>query len=347
LIEATFIKDDDDTDLEDEIKGYVEASTATTITVRGVTYTYDGVPAVSTDDFVEIHFDPITLTAPAGGVELEDDYFDQAEDLEVEIEGAVDLSTAGCPPEAEFKIDGVCIDSNSIPAEWMDGLTAFADLAQGSRAEAEGRMISNPTKDYLLADKVKGRGNRIRVSSIAGGVVAAAGTFELIEGNIDVTTMDGVTVFEDGLYIDDTMVPPQNILGQTVEVRGVSTGNPGEMLAIRIKLTGLSGGGDRHELRAEVDENGTDTVNNRLTVMGITTEANGSTELEDQDVEIAPGDGTTSNAQIDAFLGEIDADANAANGPRDVVEMGFDITTGDGTTTPYIADEWEIEDEDD
>jgi len=118
-------------------------------------------------------------------------------------------------------------------------------------------------------------------------------------------------------------------------------------MAIRIKTSGLSGSGDRHELRAEVDKDGTNTTNNSLTVMGITSVANSFTELEVGDVEIAPGDGSTTNADIEAFLDQVDADTNASNGPRDVIEMGFDITTGDGTTTAYIAEEWEIEEEDD
>ncbi len=79
-----------------------------------------------------------------------------------------------------------CIDWDNKPAVWMDGLTGPDDIVEGSRVEAEGHMSS----DLLVADKIKGRGNRVRVSSIAGNVNTGGGSFELVEGNIDVTTMD-------------------------------------------------------------------------------------------------------------------------------------------------------------
>ena len=356
-IEATFIKEDDDGgvgDTIDEIKGEVQATpTLSSFEVKDITFNMAGaVPhGVSTGDLVEVHFDSCTGIAPdavctASEVELEDDIFDQAEGMEVEIEGAVDLDTTNCPAEANFKVDGMCIDSSSKPAEWMDGLTEFADLVQGGRVEAEGHMVNSLPVDYLRADKVKGRGNRVRISSVAEiGVAAPPCTFTMIDGNISVTILDCVNAFEGDA---DNSVGPldiSNLDGEEVEVRGVRTNVPGEMMAIRIKASGLSGGGDRHEIRAEVDENGTDTDNNRLTVMGITSVADGFTELEIGDVVITPGDGTTSNDNIDAFLLEVDADTNASNGPRDAVEMGFDITSFNGTA--YTAEEWEIEEEHD
>lgn len=355
-IEATFIKEDDDGgtgDIIDEIKGDVQVvNTASSFDVKNITFNMaGGAPhGVSVGNLVEVHFSLCTGTAPAiictaSEVELEDDIFDQAEGMEVEIEGAVDLDTTGCPAETDFKVDGVCIDSSSKPAQWMDGLTEFADLVQGGRVEAEGHMVNSSPVDYLRADKVKGRGNRVRISSVAGNVLTGPCTFTLIEGNISVTVLDCTNAFE-GDTDSNGPLDINNLAGEEVEVRGVRTNVPGEMMANRIKADGLSGGGDRHEIRAEVDEDGTNTGINSLTVMGITSVANSSTELEVGDVVIAPG-GSTTDADIDAFLGEVDADTNASNGPRDVVEMGFDITTGNGTTTAYTADEWEIEEEDD
>jgi hypothetical protein len=176
--------------------------------------------------------------------------------------------------------------------------------------------------------------------------------FTLVEGNISVTVLDCANAFE-GETDSNGPLTINNLAGEEVEVRGVRTNVPGEMMAIRIKTEGLSGGGDRHEIRAEVDKDGTDTETKSLTVMGITSIANSFTELEVGDVEIAPGDGSTTDADIEVFLLEIDADDNASNGPRDVVEMEFDITTGfdiiidGGATRAYIAEEWEIEEEDD
>jgi len=349
-IEATFIKADDDAD--DEIKGIVQNDGATSFDVRDITFNWTGTPGVSDDDFVEVHFDSCVGTAPnvtcnATKVEIEDDFFDRAEGMEVEIEGAVDLDTSGCPSEAEFKVGGVCIDSDSKPAEWEDGLTEFGDLVQGARVEAEGHMIKSSSVNYMQADEIKGRGNRVRISSIAENVVTGPScTFTLIEGNINVTVLDCANAFE-GETDSNGPLTINNLDGEEVEVRGVRTNNPGEMMAIRIKTEGLSSDGNRHEIRAEVDEDGTDIDNNSLTVMGITSVANGFTELEVGDVEIGPGDGSTTDDDINAFLREVDADNNASNSPRDVVEMSFDITTGDGTTTAYTAEEWEIEEEDD
>ncbi len=351
-IEATYIKEDDDGDFEDEIKGYVDAvNPGVSFEVRDVTYNYAGPAVVAVGDYVEVHFtppcagSPPNVTCNANEVEIEDDYFDNAEGLEVEIEGAVDLDTTGCPAAAEFKVDGVCIDSSSKPAQWMDGLTAFADLVQGSRVEAEGHMVAGTPRDYLRADKVKGRGNRVRVSSIATNVSSGAGTFQLVEGNIDVTTMDGVTEYEDLLTINNITAGDA---ADGIEVRGIRTG-PNSMLAIRIKLEGLSGGGDRHEIRAEVDENGADTATDSLTVMGIVSQANAFTELEIGDMVVSTGDGGSTTPQaIDDFLTLVDDDSNASNGPRDVVEIGVDVGTGNGSGgSPYTADEWEVEEEDD
>lgn len=352
-IEATFIKQDDDGgsgDTIDEIKGKVQiVNSASSFDVKDITFNMAGSAphGISTGDLVEVHFDSCMGTSPdvvctASSVELEDDFFDHAEGMEVEIEGSVDLDTTGCPLDAEFKIDGVCIDSDSKPAQWKDGLTEFADLVQGSRVEAEGHMVDSSPMDYLRADKVKGRGNRVRISSIAENVTPGSCSFTLIEGNISVTVLDCANAFE-GDTDSNGPLTINNLAGEEVEVKGVRT-DVSEIMAIRIKAEDLSGGGNRHEIRAEVDENGTDTINNSLSVMGITSVANSSTKLEVGDIEIATG-GSTTDADIDAFLVQVDADNDASNGPRDVIEMGFDITSFNGTT--YTAEQWEIEEEDD
>ena len=346
-LEATFIKQDDDGgaggDGIDEIKGFVESVNLSggSFVVRGITFNgYGGSPVIEPDYYVEVHFnncagDPLNCDLTGDGVELEDDFFDRAEGLEVEVEGAVDLTPSNCPPAADIKVEGVCVDSST--AQWMDGLVDRDSLVSGSRVEAEGHMINATPADYMRADKIKGRGNRVRVTSIAINVDNLAGTFDLIAGNINVTTMSGVTQYEDGLTINTVEA------AASVEVRGVRTG-PNSLLALRIKDDGgLSGGGDRHELRAEVDENGASTANS-ITVMGITSTISNLTELEVEDVVIAPGNGVSpDDSEIAAFLGTIDDDSDPSNGPRDIVEVGFVI----GGPMPYAAEEVEIEEEDD
>jgi len=332
-LEATFVKQDDDGD--DEIKGFVSNDQPASFDVHGITFNWTGTPDVSDGDFVEVHFGSCTGTAPnltcqAIAVELEDDFFSGANGTEVEIEGAVDLSTAGCPASADFKIDNVCIDYDTRPAQWLDGLAGPEDMAQGSRVEAEGHMSGG----VLIAEKIKGRGNRVRISSVAENVVAMAGTFTLVEGNISVITKAGVTQFEDGLTIDNIAAATDGI-----EVRGVRTGAT-EILAIRIKQDGLSGGGNRHEVRAEVDLDGADSATGRITVMTLVSQGNGGTELEVED--------SLFTGSLTQFLDLIDDNDDPADGSRDVVEVGFDITGGDGSSgSPYTAEEIEIEEEDD
>jgi hypothetical protein len=350
-IEATYIKEDDDSDSDDEIKGFVknDDDVAKTFEVRGITFNWTGTPDVSNDDFVEVHFGscttPPNVTCQAIKVEFEDDFFDRAEGLEVEIEGAVDLSTNGCPAEADFKVDGVCIDSTSKPAQWLDGLTEFGDLVQGSRVEVEGHMVGTAPNNYLRADKIKGRGNRVRISSVAETVDTVACTFTLIEGNISVTVLDCVNAFE-GKTASDASLSIGNLLDEEVEVRGVRTGDKA-MMAIRVKGDDLSGGGDRHEIRAEVDLGGADGASGRVKVMGIVSQGNTATKLEVDDNPFA-GD-------LFSFLNLVDDNDDPADGSRDVLEVGFDIDSGDGSGgtpytsggDPYTAEEIEIEEEDD
>jgi hypothetical protein len=337
-LEATYIKEDDDGDFDDEIKGYVKNDGVGKFDVHGITFNWTGTPDVSNDDFVEVHFDSCTGTSPdvtcqAIRVELEDDFFDRAEGLEVEIEGAVELSTSGCPAEAEFKVDGVCIDSTSKPAQWLDGLNEFADLAQGSRVEAEGHMVGTAPNNYLRADEVKGRGNRVRISSVAENVDTVACTFTLIEGNITVTVLDCDTAFE-GETAAGPDLSKDNLKDEEVEVRGVRTGDQA-MMAIRVKGDELSGGGDRHEIRAEVDLGGADSASGRVTVMGIVSQGNIATELEVDDIPYT--------GSLSSFLDLVDDNDDPADGSRDVLEVGFNIGSG----APYTAKEIEIEEEDD
>jgi len=326
-IEATFIKEDDDAN--DEIKGIVKNDGPTSFDVREITFNWTGTPNVSDDDFVEVHFDSCVGTAPnvicnATIVEFEDDVFDQAEGMEVEIEGAVDLATAGCPTEADFKVDGICIDSDT--ALFMDGIKDSNDLMKGSRVEAEGHMISNPTRGYLRADKIKGRGKRVRISSFATAKsgTAAAGSFKLINGNIDVV-VSSATAFENTNF--GNIDAAANI---RLEVRGVRTG-PKSMLAIRVKVEDSNDDKpNEHELRAEVDLGGADDNASTITVMQVTSSADTSTQLElDDDMAFV--------GSLSTFLRMIDDNDIASDGPRDIVEVRID------SSGPFYAEQIEIE----
>ena len=221
----------------------------------------------------------------------------------------------------------------------MDGLTDESDMVSGIRVEAEGHFDS---VGLLIAEKIKGRGNRVRITSTASNVSDPG--FDLFFGDIQVTTMSGVTEFD--LVNGTSVASISNDDG--LEVRGIRTG-PTSMLALRIKRENVNA--NRHELRALVDNGGSDSSNNTITVMGITSVAGADTELEIEDVEIASGSGLTTEADINAFLDLIDDDGivNISNGPNDVVDVRIDTTNGGNGSigSPFEADQIEIEEEDD
>jgi len=329
-LRATFIKDDDDNDGVDEIKGVVEASTSNSLTVLGVTYTYSGLPPVSIHDFVEIHFDP--LTNIASSVELEDDFFDnQGDGQEFEIEGTVnknitDIATfCATRPGTDFMIDRTCIDWGSVD-EWMDGLTGEADMVSGLRVEAEGHFN---TAGLLIAEKIKGRGNQVRITAIASNI--GSGTFDVFGGVIQVTTQIGLTAFEGAFTTFGSITD-----GAGLEIRGIRTG-PTSVLALRIKDDSVNST-SIHVLRAKVDENGADPSAQTITVMGVTSDADGSTQLEIEDAPYLLG--------IVKFLTFIDDDniVNSTNRARDVVDVRIDLTKAGSI---YYAKQIEIEREDD
>ena len=326
-IEATFIKEDDDGDDEDEIKGLVKAADTTSITVHGIIYLFDNSSlSFTVGNFVEVHFDPSTFTPTpdtytATNVELEDDFFDNlGEGQEVEIEGPVsipsNLSTA-CPNGGDFLIGDRCIDWDTN-TEWSDGLDSEADLLSGIRVEAEGHVNA---VDVLVAEEIKGRGNRVRALSIP--IDTGAGNFDLFGGAIQVTTSSATEL--DGIALSTLLA------GSGVEVRGIRTG-PTSMLATRIDAEDAPV--DRNELRAEVDLNGVDSTvsSETVTVMGLTVDVNGSTQLEIEDV--------LHTGTLTSFLDMIDDNDIVVDGPRDIVDLRFDIGS-------LIADQIEIELEDD
>ena len=336
-IEATFIKIDNEG--FDEVKGIVQApnSDPLALTVLGVTYTYSGIPVVSIGDLVEIHFNPANKIASR--VELEDDFFDNLDDgQKAEREGAVNMDPtdlAACPTGAKFLIGPTCIDWDSVPSDgWMDGLTDNNDMMSGLRVEAEGHFNAD---GLLIAEKIKGRGNRVRISAFASNI--GSDTFDVFGGAIQITTRSGLTSIED-ILID----------GDGFEIRGIRTdATSPTVLALRIKSDN-SVDSTKHRLRAKVDINGVDSSSpNIVTVMGISSQVGPSTKLEDEDTLIAPGNGTAENV-IDDFLKSIDDDGivNTTNGPNDVIDVRIDTSSGDGSFgSPYAAKQIEIEREDD
>ena len=306
------------------IKGFVEAADTTSITVHGIIYLFDNSSLLFTaGDFVEVHFDPSTFTpAPdtytATNVEHEDDFFDNlGEGQEVEIEGPVniplDLSTA-CPNGGDFLIGDRCIDWNTN-TEWSDGLNSDADLLIGIRVEAEGHVNAD---DVLIAEEIKGRGNRVRARSIP--VNDTGGDFDLFGVSIQVTT--GSMTEWDGIPVNGTL-PTDG-----VEIRGIRTG-PNSILATRIQPEDAL---DRQELRAEVDLNGVNSANGTIIVMGITFTVETGPSLEIEDV---PYTGT-----LASFLNMIDDNDDVTDGPRNIVDLRIDTSTN-------LVDQIEIELEDD
>ncbi len=274
------------------------------------------------------------MVCTATEVELEDEYDDHSDGQEVEFEGAVNMDAvdlADCPAGADFLIDMICIDWDSV-TEWDDGLSDSSDLASGRRVEVEGYFDN----DLLIADEIKGRGNRVEILSTAS--LPSSADFDLLFGAIVVTTNASTE-------IDPAVGTITN--GEGLQIEGIRTGL-NTVIAFKIEAETVDA--DAHKLQAEVDENGADPATNTITVMGVTALADADTELEVDDVQIAPGNGLTTETEIDDFLGQIDDDniISLTNGPRDKVEVQIDTTSGDGSIgNPYPANEIELEEEDD
>jgi hypothetical protein len=199
-------------------------------------------------------------------------------------------------------------------------------METGLRVEVEGHFNA---VGLLIAKEIKGRGNRVRITANVDTGSISGVTFKVFDNIIEVTTQAGLTEYDDlagFASIDDTSGSESGL-----EIRGIRTG-PTSMLALRIKDEGGSIAADKHELRAEVDVGGADSGASTITVMGVTSMADGGTQMEIDDTPfIGP---------VASFLGMIDDEA--ADGLRDVVEVDIDTTS-----SPYKADEIEIEEEDD
>jgi len=345
-IEATYIKEDDDGDGIDEIKGFVKNDGPSSFDVYGITFNYTGTPNVVDGDFVEVHFDSCTgikpdVTCTATKVEFEDDYNDEHEGQEAEYEGTVNMDpvadiNANCPGGvaggADFMIGMTCIDWGSMPSNgWKDGLTGPDDMEQGMRVEAEGHFNA---VGILIAEEIKGRGNRVRITATVDTDSIDGGTFWVFDNIVEVTTQNGLTEYQN-LPTGFDSINDAGGSGSGLEIRGIRM-TPTSVLALRIK--GESVAADEHKLRAEVDLNGAEA--DTVTVMGVTSKADENTELELDDVPFG--------GSVASFLGMIDDDADPTNGSRDVVEVKIDTTNGNGTPDEsYRADEIETEEEDD
>ena len=345
-LQATSIGPDDG-DLIDEVKGRVDVVVdATSITVNGVVYLWANASDFSVGNIVEVHFDP-TSGPPfqATDVELEDGLLDNPDDgLEAEIEGPVNLTDAAtCPsPDTSFMIGFTCIDWDLVD-RWEDGLDGPLDLVSGLRVEAEGHYVG----DVLIAEKIKGRGNQVRITAIATNIDGTAGTLDVFGGDIQVTFETGLTEIENGgttsISSDDN--------NKGFEIRGIRTDTTGPPSVLALRIRDKTVGPNDHELRAEVDVGGVDSSSpNIITVMGISSIVDSMTQLVDEDATIWAGNGTD-EVDIDIFLESIDNDGivTTTNGPNDVVDVQIvDITVGAGSLgDPYTAKQVEIEREDD
>lgn len=335
-IVATFIKEDDDSDGENEIKGVVESVATDSLTVHGLTFNYSGPTVVAQGDYVEVHFIPTPValnTYNANKVEQEDSCLDSYEG-EAELEGTVNRDSAAvanaCPDGGDFLIDDkFCVDMSSV-TEWEDGLTGPADVITGIRVEAEGYYN---TAGVLIADEIKARGNQVRIRAIptdsGDGTTFTFFSDTATEKTITVTTSTATDM--DDIPLADLLDGVTHASG--VEVRGIRTdngsGNP-EVLAISIRAEDAD---QRNEIRAAVNLDGADESGMTITVLGVTRTVDSSTQLRIEDLPYSGGDAV-------AFLTDIDDNDDPTDGPNDIVDLRFDIGSS-------IADQIEIELEDD
>lgn len=199
--------------------------------------------------FVEVdgyEIGPATICADR--VELDDDGLGDDED-DVEIDGIVTAFNG----VDDFRVAGVAVDAST--ASFFPAAFAPAD---GDRVQVAGDLVNG----VLRAGQVHLKEKEVRVSAEAGGTnlvdetVTVLGTLEF--------QVDGATEFNGASAALDEIVP-----GNFLEIRGVQT--PAGLVATRIDDAGPVV--DDVELRGPVEAIDTVSRPRRLTILGITFEA--------------------------------------------------------------------------
>jgi hypothetical protein len=252
----------------DEVRGAVSATDATTLTIGGQIFTFDGstarVPAnapFAVGDVVEVHLSGNAATQIT--VEhLDHPEFEHVEGQELSFEGIL----LGFSQTSAFKVgtQQVLLGTASINGG------VLADLIDGMKVEAEGH---NVTGGVLAAEKITIKDNiRIEANAATNGASVLGKTVTITSGTrldnlasgASITTNDGLRirgfVNRDGSTITATRVTKLSnaVAADKIIIQGPvknidATGHAFTIMGISITTTGTS-------IARPNDDNGTDTL---------------------------------------------------------------------------------------
>ena len=259
---ATYVEKQRDNS-EIEIKGRIEQLVGDRFAIRGfpvvfdATTELDGIDAVSEGLYVEVEGQLVTLgtvlTLLAREIELEDDDFDDAD--EVEIEGMI---THFDSASMTFKIGEQLIDAATAELE-----PSTLVLDDGVIVEVEGHIVG----DLLVADEIEQRGNEIEIDAPLSAVEADLNRITFTFKDVDLNDVDIVARVSPRTEIEDDIGDRDISLaelmpGDFVEFEAFAD-DSGAINAVEIERTPLG------EIKIEAPVEGFDRDTRRVTLLGI------------------------------------------------------------------------------
>lgn len=297
-LQASYIELKDAND-DIEIRGVIENLNGFEFTVRGLAV--DASSAVSIEGFadgqlqegvyveVEGSFDSNTNTLIAREIEVEDDLYN--DDDEVEIEGYITSYT----DINNFEVNGIPVDASNI--------SATLQLSAGIKIEVEGSIVNG----VLVADEIELRGGNAEISARVDSVNVQGNSFTMavVSGQPSVTVqISSVTRMEDDAEgSDDNLLLSELQMGDFIDVLGFEEG-VSTVAATRVK---------REAEIKDTELQGVVTAHNSgsVTVLGVNFQIDGTTEFEMNDVSL----------DINSFLDRL-TDGETVISIEDKVENG-------------------------
>ncbi len=260
---ATHVERDND-EFEFEIKGRIEKLIGNRFEIRGfpvvfddLTTDLDGIKAVAEGLYVEVEGQLVTPgevpTLLAHSIELEDDDFDDAH--EVEIEGMI---THFDSSSMTFKIGEQRIDAATAELE-----PATLVLDDGLIVEVEGHIVG----DWLVADEIEQRGNEIEIDAPLSAVEAELNRIRFTFIDADYNAVDIVARVSPRTELEDDIRDRDISLAELMPEHFVEfeafADDSGAINAVEIERTPLG------EIKIEAPVEGFDADARRVTLLGI------------------------------------------------------------------------------
>ncbi len=289
-------------DDEVEIRGRIDNLTMTSFTINGFPVSYDtatereDISTLADDLLVEVEgrLDGAGTSLIADKIEGEDDDFDDVD--EFEIEGVISDFD---PADDSFIVQGMPVDAGGA-VHFPTSLV----LADGVTVEVEGQVV----KGVLFADKVKQRGNKIKISAPLAAVGSDRVTFRF-NGSDVVARVSAQTELEDQTGNPVTQLADFSA-GNFVELEAFGDGS-GVINAVEIERESAN------EIEIEAPLQNFVKTTRRVRLLGIDFDLSAATFEDENDVNM------TAEAFFDALaVGRfIEIEDSDSNGVFDKAEL--------------------------